>query len=75
DSARKKITSLSEHLHLEVNPDAVIEDLSVGQKQRVELVKVLFRDAEILILDEPTAVLSPQEVSELFTILRKMKER
>ncbi|MBJ6954677.1 heme ABC transporter ATP-binding protein, partial [Vibrio cholerae] len=43
--------------------------------QRVELVKVLFRDAEILILDEPTAVLSPQEVSELFTILRKMKER
>lgn len=75
DSARKKITSLSEQLHLEVNPDAVIEDLSVGQKQRVELVKVLFRDAEILILDEPTAVLSPQEVSELFTILRKMKER
>lgn len=73
DSARSKIKSLSEQLRLDVNPDAVIEDLSVGEKQRVELVKVLFRDAEILILDEPTAVLTPQEVDELFAILRRMK--
>ena len=73
ETARKKIKSLSEDLGLEVDPDAVIEDLSVGQKQRVELVKVLYREADILILDEPTAVLSPQEVIELFKILRRMK--
>lgn len=73
ETARQKIKSLSEDLRLDVDPDAVIEDLSVGQKQRVELVKVLYRDAEILILDEPTAVLSPQEVTEFFNILRRMK--
>jgi simple sugar transport system ATP-binding protein len=53
----------------------LVEDLSVGQQQRVELLKALYRDAELLILDEPTAVLSPQEVEEFFAILRRMKEQ
>lgn len=75
DKARKEIDKLSKDLKLGVDPDAVIEDLSVGQQQRVELLKALFRDAEILILDEPTAVLSPQEVEEFFSILRRMKEQ
>jgi simple sugar transport system ATP-binding protein len=60
---------------LNINPKALIEDLSVGQQQRVELLKALYRDADILILDEPTAVLTPQEVSEFFGILRRMKEQ
>lgn len=75
DKARKEIDKLSKELKLGVDPDAVIEDLSVGQQQRVELLKALFRDARILILDEPTAVLSPQEVEEFFAILRRMKEQ
>jgi simple sugar transport system ATP-binding protein len=58
-----------------VNPEAYVEDLSVGQQQRVELLKALYRNAELLILDEPTAVLAPQEVDELFAILRRMKEQ
>ena len=66
---------LSNELRLGVNPKAYIEDMSVGQQQRVELLKALYRNAELLILDEPTAVLSPQEVEEFFTILRKMKEQ
>jgi simple sugar transport system ATP-binding protein len=73
DEANKKIRRLSEELRLGVNPEAVIEDLSVGQQQRVELLKALYRNAELLILDEPTAVLSPQEVEEFFGILRRMK--
>ena len=62
-------------MKLGVNPKAYIEDLSVGQQQRVELLKALYRHAELLILDEPTAVLSPQEVEEFFGILRRMKEQ
>ena len=58
-----------------MNPEAYVEDLSVGQQQRVELLKALYRNAELLILDEPTAVLAPQEVDELFAILRRMKEQ
>ncbi len=53
----------------------MIEDLSVGQQQRVELLKALYRNAKLLILDEPTAVLTPQEVEEFFKILRKMREQ
>jgi ABC-type uncharacterized transport system ATPase subunit len=75
DEANKRITELSGDLHLGVDPRAYVEDLSVGQQQRVELLKALYRNAELLILDEPTAVLSPQEVQELFAILRRMKEQ
>ncbi|HMO82348.1 MAG TPA: ABC transporter ATP-binding protein [Pyrinomonadaceae bacterium] len=73
EKAKKEIVQLSEELKLGVDPEALIEDLSVGAQQRVELLKALFRDAKLLILDEPTAVLSPQEVEEFFGILRKMK--
>jgi simple sugar transport system ATP-binding protein len=73
DKANKDLLALSNELRLGVNPRAYIEDMSVGQQQRVELLKALYRNAELLILDEPTAVLSPQEVEEFFTILRKMK--
>ncbi len=73
EAARSQIRALSEELKLNIDPDAVIEDLSVGQQQRVELLKALYRNADLLILDEPTAVLSPQEVLEFFNILRRMK--
>ncbi|MEP6850801.1 MAG: ABC transporter ATP-binding protein [Acidobacteriota bacterium] len=75
DEANAKIKKLSEELKLGVNPEAYVEDLSVGQQQRVELLKALYRNAEILILDEPTAVLAPQEVDDLFAILRRMKDQ
>ena len=75
DEAERKIAALSNELKLGVNPKAAIESLSVGQQQRVELLKALYRDAEILILDEPTAVLTPQEVEDFFDILRRMKEQ
>ena len=75
DKANTEILALSNELRLGVNPEAVIEDLSVGQQQRVELLKALYRNAELLILDEPTAVLTPQEVEEFFGILRRMKEQ
>ena len=67
------IRQLSEEFGLSVDPEAIVEDLSVGQQQRVELLKALYRRAELLILDEPTAVLTPQEVEEFFTILRRMR--
>lgn len=73
--AAKRISSLSEEFHLAIDPDALIETLSVGQQQRVELLKALYREARILILDEPTAVLTPQEVEEFFQILRRMREQ
>jgi simple sugar transport system ATP-binding protein len=75
DKANRDLLALSNELRLGVNPKAYIEDMSVGQQQRVELLKALYRNAELLILDEPTAVLSPQEVEEFFVILRKMKEQ
>ncbi len=75
DAANKEIRALSEELKLNIDPTAYIEDLSVGQQQRVELLKALYRDAKLLILDEPTAVLTPQEVEEFFAILRRMKEQ
>lgn len=75
DEAGKKIRALSDSFGLAVDPDATIETLSVGQQQRVELLKALYRDARILILDEPTAVLTPQEIDGLFRILRTMREQ
>ena len=75
EKANRDIKALSDELRLNINPRAVIEDLSVGQQQRVELLKALYRNADLLILDEPTAVLTPQEVAEFFAILRRMKEQ
>jgi simple sugar transport system ATP-binding protein len=69
------IRKLSDEFKLSVDPNATIEDLSVGQQQRVELLKALYRHAQLLILDEPTAVLTPQEVEEFFVILRRMREQ
>ncbi|MEG2252359.1 MAG: ATP-binding cassette domain-containing protein, partial [Clostridia bacterium] len=68
--ARKKVMALSEKYGLQVDPDAYIEDISVGMQQRVEILKMLFRENEILIFDEPTAVLTPQEIDELMSIMR-----
>lgn len=73
ETAKDEIRRISDEFKLQVNPDAVIEDLSVGQQQRVELLKALYRHAKLLILDEPTAVLTPQEVEEFFNILRGMR--
>ena len=70
--ARKKIRKLSQQFGLAVNPDARITDISVGERQRVEILKVLYRNAKILVLDEPTAVLTPQEVDQLFATLDLM---
>ena len=66
----ERITEISQKYNLEVNPYAYVKDLPVGLQQRVEIIKVLYRHANILILDEPTAVLTPQEVDELFNIMR-----
>ncbi len=72
DQARKKVTDLSEKYGLQVNPDALIEDISVGMQQRTEILKMLYRDNEILIFDEPTAVLTPQEIGELLQIMKNL---
>lgn len=71
-SASKKIKELSDRYKLSVDPNAVIEDISVGMQQRVEILKMLYRDSEILIFDEPTAVLTPQEIQELMSVMRSM---
>lgn len=68
--ARKKVLALSKQYGLQVDPDAVIEKISVGMQQRVEILKMLYRDNDILIFDEPTAVLTPQEIDELMEIMR-----
>jgi len=68
--AREKVLKLSESYGLRVEPDALIEDISVGMQQRVEILKMLYRDNDILIFDEPTAVLTPQEIDELLQIMR-----
>jgi len=71
----REIRELSAKYGLEVNPDLYIKDLSVGVQQRVEIIKLLYRKADILILDEPTAVLTPQEADDLFQVLRNLKAR
>lgn len=68
--AKEKVLKLSEQYGLKVNPDALIEKISVGMQQRVEILKMLYRDNDILIFDEPTAVLTPQEIDELMEIMR-----
>lgn len=73
--ARKELRQLADDYELDVPPDALIEDLSVGQKQRVEILKALYRGAEILILDEPTGVLTPSEASHLFRVLETLREQ
>ena len=73
DEARKKIIELSEKYGLMVDPDAKIEDITVGMQQRTEILKMLYRENEILIFDEPTAVLTPQEIDELMQIMRNLK--
>ena len=70
DQAREKVMKLSERYGLHVDPDALIEDITVGMQQRTEILKMLYRDNEILIFDEPTAVLTPQEIDELMDIMR-----
>ena len=72
---RKKLLALSERYGLKVDPDALVSNLSVGEKQRVEILKALFRDIKLLILDEPTGVLTPNEATQLFTVLNQLKER
>ncbi len=73
--ARQQIMDLSKQYGLEVDPDALVEDIPVGVQQRVEILKALYRGAKILFLDEPTAVLTPQEVSDLFKIMHQLCER
>ncbi|MGN0629444.1 MAG: ABC transporter ATP-binding protein [Oscillospiraceae bacterium] len=70
--AREKVLALSDKYGLHVNPDALIEDITVGMQQRTEILKMLYRDNEILIFDEPTAVLTPQEIDELMQIMRNL---
>ncbi len=71
--ARKRVLELSERYGLKVDPDARVEDISVGMQQRVEILKMLYRDNDILIFDEPTAVLTPQEIDELMDIMRSFR--
>jgi simple sugar transport system ATP-binding protein len=73
--ARKKVKDISEKYHLAIDPDEMIENLSVGLQQRVEILKALYREAKILILDEPTAVLTPHEVDELFVVIRELRNK
>ena len=70
--AREKVLALSEKYGLNIDPDAIIEDITVGMQQRTEILKMLYRDNEILIFDEPTAVLTPQEIKELMQIMRNL---
>lgn len=74
DEARRDVREISAAYGLEVDPEAVIEDLPVGIQQRVEIIKVLFRQAEIIVFDEPTSVLTPQEVEEFFGIVRSLRD-
>ncbi|ALX67313.1 ABC transporter ATP-binding protein [Microbacterium sp. XT11] len=74
-AARRKVREISERFGFDVDPDAVVEDLPVGVQQRVEIIKALARDASILVFDEPTAVLTPQETDELMATMRQLKEQ
>jgi len=72
EKARQKVLALSERYGLKVDPDALVEDISVGMQQRTEILKMLYRDNEILIFDEPTAVLTPAEIKELLQIMKNL---
>jgi general nucleoside transport system ATP-binding protein len=72
-AAEERVKALASNFGFAINPDAKVEDITVGQQQRVEILKALYRRADILILDEPTAVLTPQEATELFSILRSLQ--
>jgi len=73
-AAQERVRELSQQFGLAVDPTALVQDITVGQEQRVEILKALYRGADVLILDEPTAVLTPQEASELFEIIRSLRE-
>ena len=75
DRARKELQRLSKEYRLDVDPDAIIEDVSVGTQQRVEILKALYRGADVLILDEPTGVLTPSEADDLFRVLRELRDQ
>ena len=74
DSARAKVQEISARFGFQVDPDALVEDLPVGVQQRVEIIKALSRDADVLVFDEPTAVLTPQETDELMAIMRQLRD-
>jgi simple sugar transport system ATP-binding protein len=74
DEMRRIVTKTAEHYHFHVDPDAMVGDLSVGQQQRVEILKALYRNCRLLILDEPTAVLTPRDTAALFDILRGLQK-
>lgn len=74
-AARKRVREISARFGFHVDPDAIVEDLPVGVQQRVEIIKALSRDAKVLVFDEPTAVLTPQETDELMAIMRQLKEQ
>jgi len=75
DEAKNKIQSIANEFKFDINPDSLIEDLPVGVQQRVEIIRALMYDAKVLILDEPTAVLTPQETDELLNIMRTLKAK
>ena len=75
DAASQRIREISSQFGLAVDPDALVEDLPVGVQQRVEIIKVLYREADILILDEPTAVLTPQEADDLFDVVQSLVDQ
>jgi len=74
NAARKRVREISDQFGFDVDPDALVDDLPVGVQQRVEIIKALSRDAKVLVFDEPTAVLTPQETDELMAIMRQLKE-
>src|SRR5690606_221978 len=71
-AARERIVEIAERHGLHIDPDATVEDLPVGVRQRVEIIKTLYRQSNVLILDEPSAVLTPQETDELFAVMRSL---
>jgi ABC-type uncharacterized transport system ATPase subunit len=73
-AAARRVADMAKTFNFAVDPDALVEDISVGQQQRVEIMKALYRNADVLILDEPTAVLTPQEASDLFDILQTLRQ-
>ena len=75
NTAAQRVRQISEQYGLRVDPDSYVKDLPVGVQQRVEIIKLLYRQADILIFDEPTAVLTPQEADELFSIMRSLTDQ